>query len=83
MIKFDLNNLPYDIFTLKHNPEKTDPRYYETMLKHFKLEAKDVIYFEHNESAVKSAQLAGIKTFHYDKDKKDLDALKIFIDGEL
>ena len=83
IIKFGLNDLPYDFFTLKHNPDKTDPTYYQIMLKHFKLETKDVIYFEHNEDAVKSAQSVGIKTFHYDKDKKDLDALKIFIDGEL
>ena len=83
MIKFGLNDLPYDFFTLKHSPDKIDPIYYQTMLKHFKLGAKDVIYFEHNENAVKSAQSVGIKTFHYDKDKKDLEALKVFIDGEL
>ncbi len=83
IIKFGLNDLPYDFFTLKHSPDKIDPTYYQTMLKHFKLEAKDVIYFEHNENAVKSAQSVGIKTFHYDKDKKDLEALKVFIDGEL
>jgi hypothetical protein len=53
------------------------------MLKHFNLSADDVVYFEHNEDAVKSAQSVGINTFHYDKDAKDLEALKKFIDDSL
>ena len=83
MENFGLNNMPYEIFTLKHDPEKTDPKYFETMLKHFNLDAKDVIYFEHNEDAVKSAQSVGIITYHYDKDKKNLVELKKFIDENL
>ncbi|MFC1728145.1 HAD-IA family hydrolase [Nanoarchaeota archaeon] len=78
--KFGLNNVPYELFTLEHSPEKTDPEYFKTMLQHFNLDANDVIYFEHNEDAVKSAQSVGINTFHYDKDKKDLISLKKFID---
>ena len=35
--KFGLDDMPYEVFTLKHNPEKTDPKYYETMLQHFGL----------------------------------------------
>ncbi len=81
--KFGLNYMPYEIFTLKHNPEKTDPKYFEIMLKHFSLSPKDVIYFEHDEDAVKSAQSVGIKTFYYNKDKKDLNELKKFIDEEI
>ena len=83
MEKFELNDMPYGVFTLKHNPEKTDPKYFEIMLRHFNLDAKDVIYFEHNEDAVKSAQSVGIIAFHYDKDKRDLTALKKFIDENL
>ncbi|MDR0282560.1 MAG: hypothetical protein LBI53_04615 [Candidatus Peribacteria bacterium] len=33
MEMFGLNNMPYSVFTLKHNPEKTDPTYYTTFLK--------------------------------------------------
>jgi len=55
MEKFGLNDMPYGVFTLKHDPEKTDPKYFQTMLKHFNLSADDVVYFEHNEDAVKSA----------------------------
>lgn len=83
MVSLGLDNLPYELFTLKHNPDKTDPEYYKTMLKHFKLDAKDVLYFEHSIEAVGSAQSVGINTLHYDKDKKDLEALKKFIDESL
>lgn len=38
-----------------------------------------VVYFEHNEDAVKSAQSIGIKTYYYDAEKKDLDALKSYL----
>ena len=83
MEKFGLNDMPYEVFTLKHDPEKTDPKYFELMLKHFNLSTDDVVYFEHNEDAVKSAQSVEINTFHYDKDAKDIEALKKFIDESL
>jgi HAD superfamily hydrolase (TIGR01509 family) len=83
MKEFGLDKMLYEVFTLEHNPEKIDPQYYETMLNNFGLEAKNVIYFEHNEIAVKSAQAVGINTYHYNKDEKDLIALKDFIDQGL
>lgn len=78
-----LDKMPYEVFTLKHDPEKEDPRYYELMLEHFRLSAGDVLYIEHNEDAVKSARAVGIRTFHYDQEKKDLAALKEFLIGNL
>ena len=80
---FGLDKMPYEIFTLKHNPEKTNPEYYETLLKHFGLNKEDVVYFEHNPEAVKSAQSVGITSYNYDSNKKDLDALKVFLDKNL
>jgi len=79
--KFGLDNMPYEVFTLKHNPEKTDPKYFELMLKQFGLNKDDVVYFEHNPEAVKSAESVGIKSYYYDPEKKDLEALKKFLDG--
>ena len=38
---------------------------------------------EHDLNAVKSARSAGIKTLHYDKDKKDLKELKYFIESNI
>lgn len=81
--KFGLNEMPYEVFTLKHNPEKTDPRYYETMLKRFDLQASDAVYFEHNEAAVESARSVGITTYHYDPIKKELSALDTFLKENL
>jgi FMN phosphatase YigB (HAD superfamily) len=69
--------------TLKHNPEKTDPSYYAKMLDHFNLKKDDVVYFEHNPDAVKSAQSAGIASYFYDNNAKDLRALKEFLDKSL
>lgn len=81
--KFGLDTMPYEVFTLKHNPEKTDPKYYEIMLKHFNLSKNDVVYFEHNKNAAESAQRAGITTYHYDSERKDLKNLKKFLDKNL
>src|SRR3989338_9254529 len=58
--QFELDKMPYEIFTLKHNPEKTDKLYYVKMLEHFGLTEEDVVYFEHNPDAVISAQSVGI-----------------------
>ncbi len=80
---YNLDKMPYEVFTLQHNPEKTDSMYYETMLKNFGLSNKDVIYFEHNSDAVKSARSVGINTYFYDNDKKDLESLKKFLDENL
>lgn len=81
--KFGLDKMPYEVFTLKHNPEKTDPSYFQNMLAHFSLEKDDVIYFEHNIDAVNSAKSLGINSWFYDNDKKDLVALKAFLDANL
>ena len=81
--KFGLDKMPYEVFTLKHNPEKTDPKYFEIILQHFGLNKNEVIYFEHNPEAVKSAESIGIKSYYYDPKKKDLAALKSFLNKNL
>jgi FMN phosphatase YigB (HAD superfamily) len=81
--KLGLDNVPYEIFTLNHNPEKTDPSYYERMLEHFGLSVDDVVYFEHGKEAFETAKSVGINTYFYDSEKKDLAALKAFLDESL
>jgi len=83
MESFSLTNLPYELFTLKHNPDKTDPIYFQRMLENFNLSKDDVLYFEHNPKAVESAQSVGILSYHYDTEKKDLGGLKDFLDKNL
>lgn len=81
--KFKLDDVPYEVFTLKHNPEKTDPAYYRALLYRYSLDADDVICFEHDPEAVESASSVGIKTYLYDNKKRDMVALKKFIDDNL
>lgn len=81
--KFGLDKMPYEVFTLKHNPEKTDSKYYELLLKHFGLKKDDVIYFEHNPEAVKSAEFIGIISYFYNSEEKDLVSLKRFLTENL
>lgn len=81
--KYGLTNVPYEVFTLKHNPEKTNPEYYKILLKEYNLNKENIIYFEHSPEAVKSAQSVGINTFYYDSEKKDLEKLKKFLDNNL
>lgn len=80
---FGLNRVPYEVFTLRRNPMKTDPKYFEVMLNHFDLKASDVIYFEHSSEAVESARKVGITSYLYDHTKRDLGALKIFLDSSI
>lgn len=79
MKEFGLDKAPYEVFTLKQDPPKIDPAYYKEMLEHFGLSKDDVVYFEHNEDAVKSARSVGIKTYFYDNGQKDLEALREFL----
>ena len=81
--EFGLDKVPYEVFTLEQNPAKSDPNYYKKMLNHFNLNSNEVVYFEHNDEAVKSAESVGIKTYHYDPDKKDLQSLKDFLTKHL
>lgn len=80
---FELDQLPYDVFTLKHNPDKTDPNYFLLMFEHLGLRNDEVVYFEHNPKAVESAESVGIISYHYDPEQKDIFALKTFLDAHL
>ena len=81
--QFKLDQVPYEVFTLKHNPEKTDPEYFKILLEKYGLNAEDVVYFEHNAEAAKTAQSLGITTYFYNHTKEDMVALKQFLDENL
>ncbi len=80
---FNLDGSPYEVFTLKHNPEKTDAKYFEILFEKYNLKADDVIYFEHNKEAAATAESIGIRTYFYDHTRQDIPALKVFIDSNL
>ncbi len=81
--KFGLDKMPYEVFTLKHDPEKTDSLYFEKLLEKFGLSKDDVIYFEHNPEAVKSAESVGITSYFYNDDEKDSGKLRDFLEANL
>ncbi|MCX6804959.1 MAG: hypothetical protein NT111_03010 [Patescibacteria group bacterium] len=81
--EFNLNRSPYEVFTLKHDPEKTDSKYFEILLNKYNLKPSEVVYFEHNKEAAEVATQAGIKTMFYDCSKRDLKELKVFLDSNL
>ncbi len=81
--QFNLDVSPYEVFTLKHDPEKTDPKYFEILLSKYNLSSDQVVYFEHNLEAAKTAELVGIKTYLYDDSKQDIPSLKKFLDSVL
>ncbi|MCK0158738.1 hypothetical protein MWU65_16215 [Cellulophaga sp. F20128] len=73
-ITYGILNMPYEVFSLEHRPNKTDKAYYIEMLDHFNIKATDVLYFEHNLEAVNAALSVGIKTYHY---RKNEDAMHL------
>ncbi|SHF33469.1 hypothetical protein SAMN03080594_103384 [Arenibacter palladensis] len=81
-ITYRIINMPYQVFSLEHNPNKTDKAYYLKMLSHFNLKPTEVVYFEHNSEALNSATSVGIKTFSYNKEGS-LDGLRIFLKNNL
>ena len=81
--EFNLDQSPYEVFTLKHNPEKTDPKYFEILLDKYNLKPEEVVYFEHNKEAAEIAKSVGINTMFYDSSKRDLIELKKFLDSSL
>ncbi len=81
--EFGLDNVPYPVFTMKHNPDKPDTLFFKTLLAQYELQASEVVYFEHNPAAVESAKSVGMCAYHYDKDSRDLANLKVFLDENL
>lgn len=64
ILMFGLDKMPYEVFSMKHEPEKTDPKYFQTLMQRYNLKCEDLIYFEHNQDAVLSAKSLGINSFY-------------------
>ena len=65
LINYGIINMPYEVFSLSHKPNKDNPLYFKSLIKKYNLFINDLIYIEHNKEAVKSAKSLGIKTYHY------------------
>ena len=82
-IKFGIINMPYPVFSLSHNPNKTSPEYFEKLFKVYNLSANNVVYFEHNKDAIKSALSVGICSFWYNHEKPNIEELVTFLKSNL
>jgi flavin reductase (DIM6/NTAB) family NADH-FMN oxidoreductase RutF len=71
--KIFLKNISYQIFSLKHKPNKSNPKYFKKFLSKYKLKPEQIIYIEHDIKAVKSAQSIGIVAHHFNGDLKNLE----------
>ena len=78
-VKYGIVDMPYEVFSLEHNPNKPDPQYFVTLMNHYNLTPSEIIYFEHNPESLQAAKSVWINVYHYDKDAKDLDTLEKFI----
>lgn len=79
ILELGLVNLPYELYTLKHNPDKTSPEFFKKFLKDKNLKSEDCIYFEHTSEAVESARSLGIVSYYYDDSIRDLSVLEKFL----
>ena len=77
--QFGMDSSPYPVFTLAHNPNKSNPIYYKTMLARFNLNTRNVVYFEHNLAAVESARSVGITTLQFDKNVRNIAQVEAFL----
>ena len=74
--------MPYPVFSLSHNPDKTNPLYFKKLIHHYNTKNDELIYFEHNLDAVNSAKSLNIISYHYDPNKP-IKFLKEFLDNNL
>ena len=61
--KYGLDKMPYEVFTLQHNPEKTDPAYFQALINKYNLAIKDLVYFEHSQEGNRQRTILGNKKF--------------------
>lgn len=80
-----LKKYGFSAFSMEEEGIKKDnPKFFDTLLKKFKLKPEEVIYFDHDKDNVKTAQSLGILSNHYNKDEtKIIDKLKEFVNDNL
>ena len=71
--EYGIIQMPYNVFSLSHNPEKSDPKYFEILCDKYNLNPDDLLYIEHNKIAYKTATLFGIISLLYEGDNKSVE----------
>lgn len=65
-----------EIFTLEFNPDKSRPEYFTKLLQKFNLEAENCFYFDHEQTSLNSAKLAGIEGVLYENNEQIIQVLE-------
>lgn len=81
--QFKLTNIPYPLFTLEHNPEKSSPLYFQTFSEIYGIDTNNLVYFDHDPTAVESARSIWIPSFQFNPLTRNLDELKDFLDQNI
>ena len=81
--QFQLANIPYPLFTLEHNPEKSSPKYFQTLSEIYGIDTTNFVYFDHDPKAVETAQSMGIPSFQFNPQTRNLNELKDFLDQNI
>jgi leucyl-tRNA synthetase len=71
----------WQVFSLKFEPEKTDPEYYKTVVKEFNLDLNNTIYFDHSLANLESAKVSKINCFQYLSNKQTIELVDDFLNG--
>ena len=71
--EYGIIQMPYNVFSLSHNPEKSDPKYFQILCDKYNLNPDDLLYIEHNKIAYKTATLFGIISLLYEGDNKSVE----------
>ena len=83
MKQYGIIDMPYPVFSLAHDPNKTSSEYFIKLMQVYSLSKEEVVYFEHNKSAIESAMSIGISSFWYNPENPELEELALFLKSNL
>ena len=66
-------NMPYSVFSLSHNPEKTNKLYFDRLCNEQKLKKEELLYIEHNIVSVETAKTFGIKSILFNENYLEIE----------
>ena len=66
-------NMPYSVFSLSHNPEKTNTLYFDILCNEKKLKKEELLYIEHNIDSFETAKIFGIKSILFKENYLEIE----------
>jgi leucyl-tRNA synthetase/inosine/xanthosine triphosphate pyrophosphatase family protein/ADP-ribose pyrophosphatase YjhB (NUDIX family) len=76
----ELVGIKFEVFSLQFDPEKTDPRFYETMIESLGIDINTTIYFDHNDDNLSSARANKLHCFQYKSNQQAISTLNTLFD---